>query len=293
MDIDVENMSGSIVEKDEFVQYIDSLEKGLAYIKLQAIGTIEKKNKRISELEKEIKSMRESFEKNIIQELEGIKSSIENKNKKAMEHVEEALRGKEADNKRLQDQLDEKKEECDQYKRIAELTKKEHDQEINSHRQTKKEKEQIEKEKEQIEKELEKLKEEICYELYEEYCKLAKDFRDKFSYIDSANIFSFFKTSGGDRVLMELHTFIANAVQDGKAEAQNLIHFFNSLFIAHKKQDKLLMRLEVKDGDRYDNREMIKIGNGASQGKVVKVLFQGFKKGNVTKESLVEVEQNY
>lgn len=313
-----------MLSKMEYEQYFEECEKTIKNIKLQAIRAIEKRDREIDELKRDKtqtievieqknrmiddlkKSLKEEWEvvsqqmkeiKNKTDkivlfegELSVIKELIENKNSNELDSYKKALEAKEAELRKEQEAHSELKEKFDilvkKYNKDEEKwkeEKKDFNEQIKVY-------EQIETEKERIKTDLENLKEEIHYELYKQYCNLPSDFRNEFTYIVPTSIFAFLQTSGRERILQELHTFIHGAIQKNQPWAEDLKSFFDLLFKASQIYEPSLKRLETKEGDDYDSREMVRIKGESNQRKVADVLFLGYKKGGMTKESLVEVK---
>lgn len=292
-----------MLSQKEYEQYFEKCEEVIKNIKTQAIEAMEKRDRKIAKLEeelnvernttnqqiKEIKSKIDKIEK-LDKSIEELRESVENKNNSELGLLRSRLEEKKAeleqekkDHLKLKTDFEENEKRYNKAKGDWEEEKKDLNKRIEFY-------EQIESEKNSIEADLKKLKEEIHYGLYERYCALPDDFKNKFTYIVPANIFAFLQTSGGDRILSELHTFICEAIQVNKPETEDLKSFFDLLFKASQTYESSLKRLETKTGDNYDNREMMSIRGNLNQRKVVNVLFLGYRKENMVKESLVEVE---
>lgn len=316
------DMDNCGLTKDDFVKYVDQ-------IKEQAILAIEKRDKVIAQKDKEIEELRVKLEeeqrtiKNLLVEInnetkkinnigkeqemikrliEFLTGLVENKNNEKLQELEKKLDETQTSltNERTsfskqiealtmtKEQLEQENEE--NAKKVEKLNQKIN--ELNEHLTQEQEKcRQSEAEKEQVTNELNKLKEDMHYELYEQYCALSEDFRNRCISIDFSDLYCFVKTSSQDGILKTLYEFIKEDVRLGKPEVGSLMNFFDALFEVQAKKGEF-MRFGVGIGDEYTDREMIKIGGGPVQGKVKKVIFRGYKRvvGNESGKSLVEVE---
>lgn len=308
--------------KDEFVGYVEQIKK-------QAILAIEKREKVIVEKDQEIKELKKELEReqdrteNLLGAINSKTDAIKNiyeeqgKTKELMGLLKDLVQSKnDEEREKLKTQLEETqaslisertslskqiealttaKEQLEQEneenaKKVEELNKK--IEELNEHLTQEQEKcGQSEVEKEQVTNELNKLKEDMHYELYEQYCALSEDFRNRCISIDFSDLYCFVKTSSQDGVLKTLYEFIKDDARLGKPEVGSLMNFFDALFEVQAKKGEF-MRFGVGIGDEYTDREMIKIGGGPVQGKVKKVIFRGYRRvvGNESGKSLVEVE---
>ncbi|CAM3467166.1 hypothetical protein CAUP111243_05385 [Campylobacter upsaliensis] len=131
---------------------------------------------------------------------------------------------------------------------------------------------------------LENLKNEVNIELYEFYKSLSSQFRSNFTYIKDDNLIHFNATSTNRTILKSLYGFIENE----KCEDSSIIELFNKLFPLHEELYGF-KRLEVKEGDNFNNKEHTNIKDSKGQGSIKKVCLVGFKDGNDTSRSLVEL----
>lgn len=308
--------------KDEFEGYVEQIKKQAILAIEKREGVIAKKDQEIKKLEEELKTGKNLTEnlleaingktdaiKNIyeeqgkIKELMGLlKDLVQNKNDEEREKLKTQLERTQASltsertsfSKQIEaltmtkEQLEQENEE--NAKKVEKLNQKIN--ELNEHLTQEQEKcRQSEAEKEQVTNELNKLKEDMHYELYEQYCALSEDFRNRCISIDFSDLYCFVKTSSQDGILKTLYEFIKDDARLGKPEVGSLMNFFDALFEVQAKKGEF-ERFGVGIGDEYTDREMIKIGGGPVQGKVKKVIFRGYKRvvGNESGKSLVEVE---
>ncbi|RDU71831.1 hypothetical protein [Helicobacter brantae] len=292
-----------ILSKEEYEQYFNECEETIRSIKLHAIKAIEKRDKTIANLEKklneeqgvvnrQIEGIRSKTDKiGLIEEvLKELKDLVENKNNSELVSLKKALEGKKIELKNEQEAHSKLKTDCEEKEKQYDDNKREWEQKEKALNERIEAYEQIEDEKNNIEADLKNLREEIHYELYEQYCNLPSDFRNEFTYIVPINIFAFLQTSGRERILQELHTFIHGAITNNQPWVEDLKSFFDLLFKASQTYNPSLKRLETKEGDDYNSKEMISIKGELIQRRVADVLFLGYKQDNMTKESLVEVK---
>ncbi len=264
-----------------------AVKKKKAYIKLcKWIFKIFKKYK-IKGVKIMVENMKEDSIKKLIVSVEssdGQKSCVtfvrEKDSKeliRALEGLKEILESVQGDKKKLEKELDETKDN----KKELEINLRRLQEENQA---LKVGNEALEQKNNKTSQTLENLKNEVNIELYEFYKSLSSQFRSNFTYIKDDSLMHFNATSTNRTILKSLYVFIENE----KCEDSSIIELFNKLFPLHEELYGF-KRLEVKEGDNFNNKEHTNIKDSKGQGSIKKVCLVGFKDGNDTSRSLVEL----